>query len=53
MDAHLSEVKKRQSLMEQSSSRSSREKRWSLSGTTALVTGGTKGIGYPSSFPLN
>jgi len=23
-----------------------REKRWSLSGATALVTGGTKGIGY-------
>ncbi|ONI00140.1 hypothetical protein PRUPE_6G070000 [Prunus persica] len=25
---------------------SSREKRWSLEGLTALVTGGTKGIGY-------
>ncbi|KAK4419034.1 Tropinone reductase 1 [Sesamum alatum] len=27
-------------------SRSSREQRWSLQGMTALVTGGTKGIGY-------
>ncbi|KAM1998922.1 hypothetical protein ACFX1R_007242 [Malus domestica] len=25
---------------------SSRERRWSLRGMTALVTGGTKGIGY-------
>ncbi|KAG6773273.1 hypothetical protein POTOM_020535 [Populus tomentosa] len=25
---------------------SSRDKRWSLQGTTALVTGGTKGLGY-------
>jgi hypothetical protein len=24
----------------------SREERWSLAGTTALVTGGSKGIGY-------
>ncbi|KAI3510867.1 hypothetical protein L1887_18004 [Cichorium endivia] len=25
---------------------SSREQRWSLKGTTAIVTGGTRGIGY-------
>ena len=28
-----------------------REKRWSLQGATALVTGGTKGIGYVSFMP--
>jgi len=27
-------------------SASIRENRWSLQGTTALVTGGTRGIGY-------
>ena len=27
--------------------------RWSLHGKTALVTGGTRGIGYPSSTPFS
>jgi hypothetical protein len=38
--------REREREMAQAAEMGSRERRWSLQGMTALVTGGTKGIGF-------
>ena len=39
--------------MAQTETKDTTTSRWSLQGMTALVTGGTKGIGLAFSFPLH